>query len=205
MHDEFSAVFRTYFDSFSQLIEQGVLPDSHPAGVQVFIYYWIKLFGLSEASLKFPFILLGTFSVYLIYLIGKQWFGKSSGLLSASVFAVMQFGVFYSQLARPYSPGLLFVLLSTYFWTKIVFEQNNKKLVVAGYVLAAVLASYSHMFSLLFIIVQGVSGLFFLKKSSFLKYIFVNAAVLLLYISFFIFVFSSDNLNRSLTSVLLAE
>lgn len=182
MHDEFSAILRTYFDSFSQLIEQGVIPDSHPAGVQVFIYFWIKLFGLSEAGLKFPFILLGTLSVYLIYLLGKQWFGKTTGLLAASVFGVMQFGIFYSQLARPYSPGLFFVLLSTYFWTKIVFEENTKTLVVSGYVLAAVFASYGHVFSLLFIFVQGVSGLVFLKKREVLRYVVVNAVVLLLYI-----------------------
>jgi len=183
MHDEFSAILRTYYNNFADLIEIGVKQnDSHPAGVQVFIYYWIKLFGLSEAILKFPFILLGTSSVYLIYLIGKQWFGKTSGLLAASVFAVMQFGVFYSQLARPYSPGLFFVLLSTYFWTKFVFEENHNKWLVVAYVLAAVSASYSHMFSLLFVVVQGVSGLFFLKKSYFLKYIFVNTAVFLLYI-----------------------
>ncbi len=37
MHDEFSALFRTQYDSFSDLIRLGVVQnDSHPAGVQVF-------------------------------------------------------------------------------------------------------------------------------------------------------------------------
>jgi len=155
MHDEFSAILRTYYDNFSQLIEIGVKQnDSHPAGVQVFIYFWIKLFGLNEASLKFPFIIMGTASVYVIYLIGKQWFGKSSALLSALTMAIIQFGIFYSQLARPYSPGLFFVLLSTYFWTKLVFDKKPKLSAIAAYILISSIASYIHAFSLFFILIH---------------------------------------------------
>ena len=39
-HDEFSTLFRTNFSSFSELIEKGVKIDAHPAGLQVFIYYY---------------------------------------------------------------------------------------------------------------------------------------------------------------------
>ena len=183
MHDEFSAIFRTYYDSFSDLIEIGVKQnDSHPAGVQVFIYYWIKLFGINEASLKFPFILLGTFSVYVIYLIGKQWFSNVAALLSALVFAVIQFSIFYSQLARPYAPGLFFVLLSTLFWTKLVFDKQVKLSIIVGYVLVASCASYIHAFSLFFIFIQGVSGLLFLKQKKLLNYVLINVLVFLLYL-----------------------
>lgn len=37
-HDEFSALFRTHFPTFLELIEKGVKVDGHPAGVQVFLY-----------------------------------------------------------------------------------------------------------------------------------------------------------------------
>ena len=42
-HDEFSALSRLDFDSFSALINKGVKIDAHPAGVQVFLYYWTKM------------------------------------------------------------------------------------------------------------------------------------------------------------------
>ena len=61
-HDEFSVVFRTGYDSFADLIEQGVRVDVHPAGVQVFVNYWVALFGESAAAVKIPFILFGIFS-----------------------------------------------------------------------------------------------------------------------------------------------
>jgi hypothetical protein len=64
--DEFSALFRLKFDNFSELIEKGVKIDGHPAGVQVFLYYWTKLFGESEWVVKLPFTILGIFSIYFI-------------------------------------------------------------------------------------------------------------------------------------------
>ena len=51
-HDEFSALSRTNFNSFSELIDQGVKVDGHPAGIQVFLYYWTKLAGKSEVWVK---------------------------------------------------------------------------------------------------------------------------------------------------------
>ena len=66
-HDEFSALFRTRFDNFAELIAQGVRDDGHPAGIQVFLYYWIRLFGEGEVAVKIPFILSGILSIYFIY------------------------------------------------------------------------------------------------------------------------------------------
>src|SRR5690554_8122667 len=66
-HDEFSALSRLNFDSFSALIHEGVKIDGHPAGVQVFLYYWTKIFGISTIAVKFPFIIAGVISVYLTF------------------------------------------------------------------------------------------------------------------------------------------
>jgi len=44
VHDEFSAIFRTYFHSFSELIQKGVIDDTHPVGIQIF--YILMIFKL---------------------------------------------------------------------------------------------------------------------------------------------------------------
>ena len=64
-YDEFSALFRTRFDNFRDLIHYGVVTtDTHPAGIQVFMYYWVKLFGEGEMMVKLPFMLAGLGSIY---------------------------------------------------------------------------------------------------------------------------------------------
>ncbi|MCH8317636.1 MAG: glycosyltransferase family 39 protein [Bacteroidetes bacterium] len=125
-NDELSALYRLNFDTFGDLIDKGVKPDGHPAFVQVFLYYWIKLSGISEYALRFPFVIAGIVSIWLVYLIGCRWFNKTTGVFAALSISFLQFTVYYSQLARPYSLGLLFSLLTVYFWTEILFTNNSK-------------------------------------------------------------------------------
>ena len=165
MHDEFSALLRTRFDNFHDFIQQGVMPDSHPIGVQLFLWSWVKLFGWSELWVKLPFVLMGIGSIYLIYIIGRQWFNRKVGLFSAAFFAVSQFTVFYSQLARPYSAGLFFVLLMAVFWYKVVFETKTPTMkTYIGFTLSAWACSLMQYFSIAQAGLIFLTGLFFLPK-----------------------------------------
>lgn len=182
-HDEFSAIFRTYFSGFSELISKGVLIDGHPAGIQAFLYYWTKLFGYDEWIVKLPFTLFGIGSVYLIYLIAEKWYNVTVGLISASFMATIQYTVIYSQIARPYISGLFFSLCMVYFWWKMISEPHNKLFWNSlFYVISASLCAYNHYFSLLFAIIVGLSGLFLVERKYLLKYIIAGFAVFLLFL-----------------------
>ena len=177
---------RLQFDSFGEMIEKGVkLTDFHPAGVQTFLYFWTKLFGFSEASVRLPFIICGIVSVYFVYLIGKKWFNKNTGLLSALSMAFLQFPLLYSQLARPYSPGLLFSLATVWFWTLIIKDKKQNLLTYSGFVIFSTLSAYSHNYSFLFVLIVGITGLFFLKRKALINYLFCGLAVFILYLPHF--------------------
>ncbi|MBI9039542.1 MAG: glycosyltransferase family 39 protein [Bacteroidales bacterium] len=81
--------------------------------------------GFLKAVVRLPFILSGIVSMYLVYLIGKKWFNKNTGLLSALSMAFLQFPLIYSQLARLYSPGLLFSLATVWFWTLLIKDKKQ--------------------------------------------------------------------------------
>ena len=165
MHDEFSALLRTRFDNFHDFIQLGIMPDSHPIGVEAFLWLWVRIFGWSEFWVKLPFALMGIGSVYLVYLIGRQWFNRKVGLFSAAFFAVSQFTVFYSQLARPYSAGLFFVLLMAWFWYKVVFGTKKPALgVYIGFALSAWACSLMQYFSIAQAGLIFLTGLLFLPK-----------------------------------------
>ena len=182
-NDELSALSRLRFDNFTDLIRFGVKEsDFHPAGVEVFLWYWTRLFGNGVWVVRLPFVICGILSVYLIYLIGKRWFNESAGLLSAATFAVLQYPILYSQLARPYSPGLLFSLATVWFWTKIVFDDKRPFKDYAGFTLFAALAAYTHHYSFLFVVMVGLTGLFFLKGKQLWFYLLSGVAVAVLYL-----------------------
>lgn len=181
--DELSVVFRTGYGSFRELIDDGVIPDVHPAGVQVFMNYWVALAGDSPAAVKIPFILFGILSIFLVYRLGKEWFGEDVGLVSAAFVSAMEYMVMHSQTARPYSSGLMFSLLMVYAWQRYLFRPGRRPLAwLSVWVLASAACAYNHYFSLLFAALVGATGLMFLKRRQVLPYLIGCAAILLLYV-----------------------
>lgn len=182
MHDELSAMSRLQFDSFSDLIRYGVvLNDTHPAGVQVFLYYWVMLVGDKEIWVKLPFLITGVASVYLVFKTLKLWFDSVTGLLAASMVATLQFFIMYSQIARPYSSGLFLTLVMVYYWSKYFFEDAKLRYLIWFSIFAA-LSAYNHHFSLLFAAIVGLSGAFFVKKNQLIPYTLAGLGIFVLYI-----------------------
>ncbi|MFA8300979.1 MAG: glycosyltransferase family 39 protein [Hyphomicrobiales bacterium] len=182
-HDEYSALFRSYFDSFKDLIYHGVkYSDTHPPGIQVLYYYIIKIFGDAPWMLKLPFLFMGVSSIYLTYRIGKEWFNSTNALFSASLVSVTQLAVMYSQIARMYISGLFFMLCMIIFWHKIVVLRRKKIKLYIGYIVFSVCMIYNHHFTLLLAFIVGVGGLFIIKKKDLLGYVISGACIFLLYI-----------------------
>lgn len=181
MWDELSAWSRLRFDSFSELINEGVMPDGHPAGVQVFLYYWTLWFGDKEWVVKLPFNLMGLASVWIIYRIGSIWFSEKSGLIAAAFLATLQFFVLYSPIARPYSSGLFLTLTMVCFWSLYMF-QTPKRTYLAGFIVFAALSAYNHHFSLLFAAIVGLSGLILIPKNLLKEYLLSGIIIFILYI-----------------------
>ncbi|NQV54179.1 MAG: glycosyltransferase family 39 protein [Flavobacteriales bacterium] len=153
-HDEISALLRTRFDSFSELIAQGVRVDGHPGFVQWFLWVWTGAFGYHPGVVKLPFILGGIASVGLLYGVGKALFSARVGWLAASFMAVLQYGVIFSQWARPYAFGMLFVLSAT--WFLLNYIRTNKLRDLLFFAATAALCGYTHYMALLQIVVVSV-------------------------------------------------
>ena len=180
-YDELSALNRLEFNSFNELIKKGVMPDAHPALIQVFLYYYALLFGTGEWIIKLPFILAGIGSVYIIYDIGKRWFSETAGLLTATLLACTQYFVFYSVIARPYISGLFLSLLVLKFWLEIIFNDSAKTKHYFYFALFAALSALNHHFSMMFAALCGLIGLVFITKNTAKKYLFFCGLAVLFY------------------------
>lgn len=42
--DDLSALLRTHYGSWNELVEKGLKTDVHPPGIQVFLYFWNRVF-----------------------------------------------------------------------------------------------------------------------------------------------------------------
>ncbi|HLG02169.1 MAG TPA: hypothetical protein VI731_01150, partial [Bacteroidia bacterium] len=116
--------------------------------------------------------------------IGGSWFSSGAGLAVAAGLAFLQFPLMYSQLARPYAPGLFFTMGCAWFWSQWIFGDHPRRKDLLYFILFATGAVYSHYFSLLMAGLIGILGLFFLRGKPWKNYLVACFLILLLFLPY---------------------
>jgi hypothetical protein len=182
-HDEYSAILRTHYSTFHDLIEHGVKPDFHPAGVQLFLFVWVKIFGTDPWIIKLPFVVASIASVYLGYLVAKKWTNETVGLIVAAFLATSQYMITQGTFARPYASGLFFSLLLVLTITNFIQHPGHKfwrNWIL--FVLAGTICAYNHYVSMLIVGFIGISAFPLIPKEIRLKYILAGVSIGILYL-----------------------
>lgn len=140
------------------------------------LYILFKIFGYTTFIARLFSALLGVFSIFGIYKLGKEFFNTKIGCLSAFLLAVNTFHIYYSQDARPYILLFLFSIYSFYFLIKFLKEINIKNSLLYGIFTGLMLLS--HFFGLFVLFSQMFILLFFFiileknKRFPFIKFSF---------------------------------
>jgi hypothetical protein len=185
-NDELSAVNRLDFSNLHDLIMFGIRPDGHPAFAQLLLWFHTRIFGLSPASIRFPFIFISSLAPLFAYFFMKNINGKAPALFLSTAVAFLQFPVLYGQIARPYGIGLTFSLMSAWLWTEMLlkFPPKKKKRIIltAALALSWTLCLYTHYFAGLTAAVMGISGLFLLTKENKKNYLYAALITSILFL-----------------------
>ncbi|HYC02302.1 MAG TPA: glycosyltransferase family 39 protein [Azospirillaceae bacterium] len=83
--------------------------EPHPPMYYTLLHGWIALFGTSEAALRSMSAVANVAAIPFLYLAGRQLGGVWAGIAAALVFALMPFQLEWSQNARAYAFGALFI------------------------------------------------------------------------------------------------
>ena len=76
--------------------------------------------------------ILGTVTVFLVYLIGKRFFGTTAGLVSAALYGVSPIVIAYSRSSWNPNPMPFFSITILYLLYKVVTKKNNKLFLLIG-------------------------------------------------------------------------
>lgn len=137
--------------SIKEMFTQFFIVDNHPPLYYLLLKFWTQLFGYSEISLRFPSILFGVATIYLIYLISVNIFKERKlGILAALLLATSQFHIYYSQEARMYSMAAFLAALSVYAFMRLAEFENNFKywLIFSMSITALIATDYMPVFLL---------------------------------------------------------
>jgi mannosyltransferase len=191
---------RYYADVFGVhfALTDGLSLETNPPTYYLLLRGWMALWGASEAALRSLSVVACTGCVPVIYLLGRELYGKSRGLLGALLFALCPMSLYFAQEARVYA--LFMLAASMVLWAAAVFERNPRSVKAAVfYALSATLCLYLHAIGLLFVVAcggavwlflltQGVSG-----RQALLKWTVLNGFVLLLGMPYFLRAFTASH------------
>ena len=145
--------------------------DDIPPLYYLILHWWIQFFGDSEFSVRFPSVIFGLMSIFMAYKTACYLFNKNTGILCSLIVSLSVFQIHYSQEARNYSLTALLTLLSMYFF--LIFLTDNRKSILASYILFSALLTYSHVYGWFIIISQNIYifSLFLLSRKTYkIKY-----------------------------------
>ncbi|HOJ19976.1 MAG TPA: glycosyltransferase family 39 protein [Armatimonadota bacterium] len=118
---------------------------------------WLALFGDSEIALRSFSAVAGVLSVPVIYLLGRELFGRRAGALAALLLAFSPIHLFYSQEARQYTPAMFLGLVSAWLFMRAV--KTDRWAHWLGAAFFAALAFYIHYSAMLIPAFQGAYAL----------------------------------------------
>jgi uncharacterized membrane protein len=88
--------------------------ENNPALHFLLLHGVIKFFGTGAFAVRFLSVLFSSLSVVVIFLIGRRFFSRFTGVAAASVFTLSTMQMYFSHEARVYSLFLLLASLSFY-------------------------------------------------------------------------------------------
>ena len=107
--DDPFTIYHAQFD-FWNLI--GYLKNyNNPPLFEILLHFWIKLFGITEISVRILPMLFSSFSVLFIYKIGKVFFDSKTAIVVSILFTFFNIQLFYAHDCRVYSLFLLTVVM----------------------------------------------------------------------------------------------
>jgi len=114
----------------------------NPPLFPLFEFVMIQIAGASEWGLRFFPALFGILTIPAAYLMGKEFHDKYTGLITAIIFALSPFLIYYSQEARSFSMLLFLCTVLMYVFLKALKTNSRKDWAAFGIVAAVTFATH---------------------------------------------------------------
>jgi mannosyltransferase len=141
-HDEIVTASRVLRVGLGHAMDAVGFSESAPPLYYALAWFWTQATGTSEWGLRSLSALAGVATIPVVYLIGRELRGRSTGLLAAALVAVNPMLLWYSQEARAYSLLALFCSLSLLFTVRAVRDGERRDFRAWGVFSALALATH---------------------------------------------------------------
>lgn len=192
-HDEPFTMYHAQFD-LGYLIDY-LKNYNNPPLFEIILHFWIKVFGISEVSVRILPMLFSSFTVIFIYKTGVAFFDKKMALVSCLLFTFSTLQIWYAHDCRVYSLFLLLTTVSFFLFFKLLKEGRLSKWNVFLFLLVNDLLVYAHYFGVFVWFIEAIIVvLYYFKNRIVLKYFFtVMLCATILYVPQLLLLFQRFN------------
>lgn len=189
--DEVSMVYRTKLN-----LEPFIHWERGRFSVYIILaHFWMQSFGPSEVATRSFSAVASIAAIPLMYLVGRELFGRRAGLISALLMAISGIQIFHAQNYRYYSLVVLMTLLSYFFYIRAL--RSGKFSHFGLYVIASILLFFTHTTTVFVLTAQGLYFLIQWQKYKVLtgRWILAQTLILIALGPFLLQVFFPDFLE----------
>lgn len=137
---------------FDEMLTALRFGDVHPPLHSAILWLTVRVIGSGELAVRLPSMVAGTLLIPLLYAMGRDLYGRRTGLVAAAFGTFAPFLVWYSQEARMYALFMLFGLTAV--WAQIRILRTDRRGPWILYVVATALLLWTHYFGLLQVVMQ---------------------------------------------------
>lgn len=161
--------------SFADTMAAVPTHESTPPLYYALAWFWTQLFGTSEFGLRSLSAVIGTATVPVVYLAGRELVSRRTGLIAAAITAVAPWMVWYSQEGRSYPLLMLLGAVSLLYFARSLKESSTKNL--GFWALSSALALATHYFAAFLVVPEAIWLLYRLGRDH-LKRLVASLAVI---------------------------
>lgn len=127
------------------------------------LHFWLQFTALlgqapTEVIVRLPSAICAALSVLVVFFFGRRYFGTVGGTIAALLYLLSYSTLLYAQQTRSYALQLLLLCLSWYALAQLYTATHRRKWWWGLYVVAASLAFYAQLFSLVVFVAQVIAA-----------------------------------------------
>lgn len=157
---------------------------NNPPLYELFLHFWIKFFGISPFSVRFPSLIFSSLTIFFIYKIAKSFFNNNVAFYASIFYLFSNNAILYAHEARVYSLFVLLTTISMYFFLLFINKKPFSKIKLVLFFLVQTLLIYAHYFGFFVLLLQVFFILFNkeIRNANWRKLLAFSFVILLFYI-----------------------
>jgi len=184
--DEVFSAYVSQFDvtTIVKYLSQG----NNPPLFEIMLHYWIKVFGIGASSVRVLPCLFSGLTVWFIYKVGTDFFNFKTGIISAILYTLSNYHMYFAHETRVYSLFLLLTCISFYAYMHLIKSPSLTFRII--HALTLILLPYAHYLAFFVLFIQLFLVLTLKEiRTKILKQYLINLAIALILFIPFIFIF----------------